>query len=333
DQLARLARLRAERDGADDIDFSLTMTLSVAPAQIATVRRDQLQLFRSRQNTVRGEAEQIEQRIAQFDEEIRGLQAQKKSRQTQLGFLKDELEGLRDLYNQGLVPKRRMLALERQFAETEGESGQFTSDMARARGRIAELRVQAAQSKRERTNQILTELRVVEASVAELLERRTAAQNRLSRVDIHAPRDGFVHNLSVHTIGGVISPRDPIMAIIPEKDALELEARVDPNDIHRIYREQKVIIRFSSLDAARTPELDGTVTRIPAAATQQANGQRPPEYIVRIGFADGEFDKLDGQSLKPGMPAEVYIETGDRKAISFLLKPMLDALPTVFRGE
>lgn len=330
--LARLARLRAERDGADTITFNDVIKLSVTSTELEKARKGQLKLFASRKKTVASEKEQIEQRVKQLNEEIRGLQSQKKSRRNQLRFLKDELIGLRSLANDGFVPKSRLLALERQAADLEGERGQYTADMARARGRIAEVKVQAAQSESERRNETLTELRNVQANVAELLERRRTATSRLARINILAPRDGYVHNLSVHTVGGVIPPRDPIMSIIPEQDALELEARVDPSDIHRVFDGQSVVVRFSSLDASRTPELTGAVSRVPAASTQ-ADGQTPPFYVVRVSIADGELAKLNGQALKPGMPAEVYIETGDRKAIAFLLKPFMDALPRIFRGD
>ncbi|MEL6287858.1 MAG: HlyD family type I secretion periplasmic adaptor subunit [Pseudomonadota bacterium] len=329
---ARLARLEAERDDADTVVFDSTLDLAVPAQAIAKARRDQTKLFDTRKRTVEGEEEQIAQRVTQLEEEIRGLKAQEVSRKDQLAFLEDELQGLRDLQKRGLVPKTRLLLLERQAAEMRGERGQFRADMARARGRIAELGVEAAQSKRQRINEVLTELRTVQANVAELIARRRAALDRLSRIEIVAPQEGFVHNLATHTIGGVIAPREPVLTIIPEKDALQLAARVDPADIHRVYRDQPVTIRFSSLDASRTPELTGAVTRVPAATTE-ADGQTPPFYVVRVAIADGEFAKLGGQRLKPGMPAEVYIETGERKAITFLMKPFLDALPQVFRGQ
>lgn len=330
--LSRLARLRAERDEADKVTFDDKLKLSVPAEDLAKSRQGQLKLFKSRQRTVQAEKDQLEQRVAQLNEEISGLKAQQNSRQKQKAFLEDELVGLRKLTQRGLVPKTRLLALERQAAEIEGERGQFTADMARARGRIAELKVQATQTTSERRNETLTDLRSTQASVAELLERRRAAVSRLARINIFAPRDGYVHNLSVHTVGGVIAPREPIMAIIPEQDALQIEARVDPSDIHRVFDGQSVVTRFSSLDAAKTPELKGVVSRVPAASSQ-ADGQTPPYYIVRVSISDGELAKLNGQRLKPGMPAEVYIETGDRKAISYLLKPFTDALPKVFRGE
>lgn len=330
--LARLDRLRAERDGDKSVTYSNQLKLSVTPDALAKARRGQTKLFTSRQRTVANEKDQLEQRVIQLNEEIRGLKSQQSARANQLRFMKEELIGLRDLSKKGFVPKSRLLALERQAADMEGERGQFTADMARARGRIAEVRVQSAQAESERRNETLTELRNVQANVAELLERRGAAVGRMARINIYAPRDGYVHNLAVHTVGGVIPPRDPIMAIIPEQDDLQLEARVDPADIHRVFDGQAVVVRFSSLDASKTPELKGAVSRVPAATTQDT-GQTPPFYIVRVSLSKDETKKLGAQKLKPGMPAEVYIETGDRKAITFLLKPFTDALPKVFRGE
>ncbi|MGI9406367.1 MAG: HlyD family type I secretion periplasmic adaptor subunit [Hyphomicrobiaceae bacterium] len=330
--IARRDRLLAERDGNATIRFSDDVDLFLDSGTIVRTRNGQIKLFFSRQKSVEGEKEQLDRRVQQLEEEIRGLEAQRSSRHSQLALIKDELIGINELAVQGLVSKNRLLALQREDARLEGERGQFIANIARAKGRIAETRVQASQVERERLSDVLTELREVQARVAEMIERRGSAVSRLKRINIHAPRAGYVHDLAVHTIGGVVAPRQPIMAIIPEQDALQLEARVDPNNIHRVYDDQPVVIRFSSLNVRKTPEIEGVVTRVPAATTKN-DGTMPPYYIVRISISDGELDKLGGQLLKPGMPAEVFIDTGDRKAISYLMKPFMDALPKIWRGE
>ena len=154
----------------------------------------------------------------------------------------------------------------------------------------------------------------------------------LKRVEIRAPRSGFVHELNVHTVGGVITPGETIMQIIPNEDKLVIEARVDPSDIDQVIIGQKAVLRLSAFNQRSTPELNGTVTQVSADLSRdEATGIH--YFVVRLRLNDGELERLEGKTLVPGMPTEVFIQTELRTALSYLVKPMSDHIHRAFREE
>ena len=168
--------------------------------------------------------------------------------------------------------------------------------------------------------------------MGELRERRIAAEDQLKRVDILAPQDGLVHQMTVHTVGGVISPAEPIMLIVPQADELVVEAHVMPADIDQVRVGQRVQLRFSAFHQATTPELTAEVSRVAADLTKdQQSGLA--YYIARITLPPGELAKLGGKTLIPGMPVEAYIQTGNRTALSYLIKPLENQLARAFRAS
>ena len=178
--------------------------------------------------------------------------------------------------------------------------------------------------------EVLSELRDAQTKIAELLEQRVAAETKLQRTRITAPRSGYVHQLSVHTIGGVITASEPLMLIVPKTDTLVLEAQVEPQMIDQVEVGQTAVVRFSAFDQATTPELNGEVFRVSADLTQPS-ADMPAYYTVWIRLAMNELQRIADKDLKPGMPAEVFIQTGNRTALSYLLKPLTDQIKRTFR--
>jgi HlyD family secretion protein len=175
-------------------------------------------------------------------------------------------------------------------------------------------------------------LREIQAKTAELVEKRVAAEDQLKRVDIRAPQAGLVHQLAVHTVGGVISPADDLMLIVPETDALAIEVKVAPQDIDQLTIGQEATLRLSAFSQRTTPELKGSVSRIAADLTQdQKTGLS--FYTVRVVLAEGEIARLHGLKLMPGMPVEAFIQTGERTALSYLVKPLSDQIARAFRED
>ncbi len=324
------ARLKTERDGLDDIDFGAELNERAHDAEVQNILDGQRRLFLARAKDRRSKKEQLSQRILQLNEEITGLKAQQVAKEEQIELIGGEVEGLRVLREKKLVPKTRLLALQRERARLDGERGQLVAQIARAKGRIAETELVIIEVDQEARTEVLTELREVEANLVEYLARRSAARTRLDRTDIFAPQTGIVHEKTVHTIGGVVTASEPLMLIVPERDELVLEAQVSPSDIDQVKRGQDAVVRFASFDRRTTPELNGTVTRVGADLTQ-LSPDIPPYYIVRITLLKDELDRLDGKALKPGMPAEVFIQTGARTALSYLLKPLTDQIAYTFR--
>jgi HlyD family secretion protein len=327
---ANRARLEAQRDATETISFPLELLDRKSDANVAKVILGQQRLFESRRAAVAGKKQQINEQIGQFGEQIEGVDAQRASKEQQLALIKDELVGLRELLKKELVQKSRVLALEREAARLSGERGELVAQRATEETKIAELRLQILQIDEEERATILAELRDMETKIAQLQERQFAARSRLTRSAIKAPIGGDVYQLNVHTIGGVIAPGETVMLILPEADDLVLQAQVAPQDIDQVRIGQTARVRFTAFNMRRTPEIAAEVLHV-SADTARVDANSPPFYAVRLRIPPQELAKLGDDKLKPGMPAEAFIQTDARTPLSFLIKPLTDQIAHVFR--
>jgi len=328
--IAKQARLEAERDGVAEIEFPLEIGYRAQDPVIAKIIAGQSRLFSARQATVAGQRDQLREKIAQFDEEITGLESQQKAKETQATLILSELEDLKGLRAQGLVPVSRILSLQREAAKLEGERGQLVAQIARIRGRITETNLQILQIDQEARTKILDEMRDVQTQLSELVEKRVAAEAQLHRITIVSPQSGYVHQLNVHTVGGVISPGQDLMHIVPQGERLVVEASVEPRDIDQVTVGQPAVARFSAFDQRSTPEIKGAVTRVAADLMQDKNTGRQ-FYTIRIEFDETQHARLGDNVLVPGMPADVFIATGARTPLNYLLRPFTDQIERAFR--
>ena len=226
------------------------------------------------------------------------------------------------------------MQLQRDQTRLQGERGSLIADIARARGKISETELQIIQLDQDFRTEVLKDLRESQGKIAELKERVTAAEDQLKRVDLRAPQTGFVHQLTVHTVGGVISNGETIMQIVPRADELVVEAKVAPNDIDQLAMGAKAIVRVMAGNQRTTPEIAGKVIRVsPDLAHEQPNGSQPAQayYTVRISLPPDEVARLKDLRLVPGMPAEAFIQTYARTPLEYLLKPLHDQIARTFR--
>ena len=333
--LAKRARLEAERDGRKAIVFPAELRQMASQPRTAEVLAGQQKLLRTRRRLREALAGQLREQIKQFRQQVTGLQAQLTAKSRQSRLIDQELRSVLTLKRKKLVTQNRVLALQRQKAQLQGELGELTSGIAEIRAKISETRVKLLHAGHQWRGEVLGELREVETRLAELLERRVAARAELGRIEIRAPQAGMVHDLAVHTIGGVIAAGAPLMYIIPEKDRLVFNGELQPADIDQVYLGQKATVRLSGLDASKTPELTGRVVFIGGDLTL-ANGAsgsnaRPPFYAIRVEVEARELARLGGQKLVPGMPAELFVRTRPRTVLSYLLSPIENQLAKTFR--
>ena len=328
--MAKRARLQAERDGRKQIVFPAELRQAANQRQIAQILAGQQKLLRSRQQLRQALAGQLREQIKQLSQQVTGLQAQLTAKSRQIDLINQELRSLLALKRKKLVTQNRVLSLQRQQVQLLGERGELRSRIAETRARISEIKVKLLQGGHQWRSEVLSELRDVETRLAELLERRVAAQTELERIDIRAPIDGVVHDLAVHTIGGVIQPGAPLMYLIPGKDRLVFQGELQPVDIDQVRLGQQVTIRLTGLEARSTPELTGHVTFIGGDLSPGVSG-RPPYYAIRVEAEAKELARLGNQKLVPGMPAELFIRTKQRTVLSYLLKPIEDHLAKTFR--
>ena len=327
---ARAARLAAERDGAAEIAFPEALLARAAEPNVAKSLAGEEALFQARRATREGAVSLLKQRIARFGEEIAGLAAQGRSKKRQIALLEEELAGLRKLYEKGYAPITRILALERQAEALAGERAAHRADIARAKNGIGETELQLAQAENDHREAVTTELRAVEAEIHGLVERKVAVEARLKRVEIRAAESGRILNMTAKTVGGVIRAGDPILDIVPQGEALVVEAQIPVADIDKVARGLQSVVRLSALDQANTPEVAGVVESVSADRVLDEQSQEP-HFLARIRLSAAD-PRLGGDlELVPGMPAEVFIQTGERQALSYFLKPLTDRLARSFK--
>ncbi len=254
----------------------------------------------------------------------------KTSKERQLTLISNELTSLKSLQDKGLVRLNRILALERELARLEGERGALTAQIAGKRGEIGETHLRIIQIDKNLSSEIMTDLRETQAKAAELTEKRVAAEIRLRRTEIRAPQSGMIHQLAVHTLGGVVAAGEPLMFIIPEQDQLIFEAHISPADIDQVQIGQKANIRLHAFDPGVFPEIMGKVILISPDSINDAR-THAPYYVVRIQVAKDELLALGQRVLVPGMLGEAFIETQTHTVLRYLLKPISDRLAYVFR--
>lgn len=329
---ARRARLMAERDGANAVAYPDALRARASDPQIAQLIEGENKLFALRQQARDGQVSQLRERIAQFRQEIAGLEAQQKSKQREISLTKVELDSINQLWQKKLVPISRLAERQRAQAQLDGEDGQLTAAAAQTRGRISEMELAIIQIGQDMRSEVAGELRDIDAKASELRERQVAAQQSLKQIDIRAPQAGRVHQLAIHTVGGVITPGEAIMQIVPTADALVVEARVAPQDIDQIRIGQSATLRLSAFSQQTTPEVDGTVDRISPDMIEDPKAGAS-YYVVRIGLSATSLEKAGALELKPGMPAEVFLKTTDRTVLSYLFKPLTDQASRAFRSD
>lgn len=330
--IARKARLVSERDGSSDIEFPTELTKRLDEPQVRQITRGERKLFNSLKQARSGQKAQLQERVSQIREDIKGTDAQLVAKAKEFNLIQEELKGARKLWSKNLMPITKLTALERQATEIQGAKAELTSKVAQAKGRIAEILLQIIQIDRDHIANVSKELSQTDAQIGEFVERRIAAQDQLRRVEIRAPQAGTIHQSIAHTVGGVIQAGETIMLVVPRADNLTVEARVEPQDIDQLSVGQPATLRFSAFNQRVTPETDGTVSRISADITNDARSGIG-YYTVRISLQPDQLARLGTVQLIPGMPVEVFIKTEDRKVLSYLLKPMTDQVARAFREQ
>ena len=327
---ARRARLHAERDGDATITFPPEIADRRDNAALVRIMQGEEKWLKSRLAAQAAQKSQLRERIAQYHGEIEGLEAQVAAKDKELQLIMVDLERLRGLLSSGLTASTPVTEREREAARLEGERGALLAAIAQAKGRITETELQIIAADEDLRSRVAAELSEVEARMSELSERRFAADDQVQRINIRAPRAGVVHQLAVHTEGGVVAAGEDLMLIVPDDSILEVEARVSPVQIDQLFLGQTAVLRFAAFNPRTTPEIPGTVVRIGADISRDEKSL--PFYVVRIAIPPEEIaEKLKDNRILPGMLVEVFIQTTPRTVMSYLLKPLEEQIARAFR--
>ncbi len=325
--LATEARLVAERNLANNISFPKALMSRAKLPGVKEVLEDQTAQFRDRKTALDGQVVILDSRIGQLRTEIEGLGQEKKSAEQQLHFIDDELEGARSLEEKGLVTKARVSGLEREKARLFGIVGRNIADSAKSEGSIGEIQMQIQQLRQQRAEEVGEQLVTIRQKLSELRERMNVAQNTLDRVSIRAPRAGTAQSINprIYTIGAVVRPGDTMLEIVPTDEDLVVDARVSVHDIDRLSTGSSVEVKFPNFHARTTPLILGRLMsvsndRLVDEATHE------PYYLARISIAETDIPADMKSALRPGMPAEIVFNTGERTVLNYMVRPLTDAL-------
>ena len=327
--LAQKARLEAERIGGA-IAFPDELTTSHNHDALKAMA-DERHIFALRQTEAAEMHAQLAARITQNNAEIHGLQAQIAAITEQRRLIARERAGVRELWDRQLVTISRMNQLDRTMADMGGSLGSLEAQIAQTRAKITEARAQSIQLGETRRVEASTNLAQINTALNQQQMRRVTAGDTHDRSEIHAPYAGTVEKIAFTAIGDVIRSAEPIMEIVPDHEAMEIEAMISPADIDHVHPGLPARVRFSGFSRSATPEITGTVTYVATDRTENAE-MKQAYYLVHI-VLDPAMVAHEALDLKSGMPAEVHIATGSRSLLSYALKPLRDQFARAFRDN
>lgn len=329
--LARRARLEAEREDRRTLRFPLEISQRTDPGAIESMARER-RLFDLRQEEQRGGLALLGERVRQYQEQISSYQGQIAANREEARLIKPELEGIRTLYARQLVTINRLNQLERTAVELDAQKAALEASIAEARARISETREQMLNLGKSARAAAASELAQVVAQIADQQVRRATTSDTLARNTVRAPQAGVVDKLAFTTIGSAVPAGQPLLQIVPQTDRLVVEGKISPNDIDQLAVGQAARVSFSSLNRQVTPEVGGTVTFVSAEPTED-NRTGQNYFKIRVKLDSAELAKAIKVPLVPGMPVEIFVQTGSRSILSFLTKPARDQLSHAMREE
>ena len=326
------ARLTAEGTGVPDITLPPIVAEWADPTLPGLVAAQRQQMA-SRAAAQAGLQTQLQEQIAQLGEQIVGFEAQSDAVQQQIALLSSDVTNAESLFRDGLMEESRLNVARRELSQLQGAAGNLTAEIAGARTAIAASRAQIAESDASFRADVLEQLRDVGLQIAELMQQKIAAEDRLAKLEIRAPQAGTVHESIARTVGGVVVAGETLMLVVPPNDRLALETRVSPLDVDKLSPGQPATVRLVGLDIRSTPELAATVETISPDLTRDPS-TGVAYYAVRIALPPSELARLPaGQHLVAGMPADAFLRTADRTVLSYLIGPLEAQLSHAFRED
>ena len=321
--LASEARLNAERDGAASVNFPVELTALVTEPEVASNLVLQRQLFDSRRQALLLDQQGVDESIAGAEAQLRGVRESQASKVLQRTALAEQLQGLRELAREGYIPRNRLLDSERVYAQVLGSISEDYGRIGQLQRQVLEMRLKIRQLAEEYQKEVRTQLADTRVRTEDLRNRLASAEFELANSQLRAPVAGIVVGLDVFTEGGVIKPGQALMEIVPQGEPLLVEARVPVELADKVHPGLPVELMFSAFSQSTTPRVAGEVTLV-SADRQVDERTDEPYYTLRAQVSDAGMAQLAGLQIRPGMPVEAFVRTGERSMLNYLFKPLLD---------
>lgn len=329
--MALRARLVAERDGATAIVFPEELITQAGNPVIARIMTGEVDVMKARRSRIHGQESVLRERIDKQRQEIAGLRAKIAASRQQLALVDEEIGPHEEMVARGVISRSSLLALKGKRADLVGSIGDFRAQIARAEDGISEVQLQLKMPQTTDHNQVTEDLQKVQADIADLRDKIGAAEDILRRTDVLAPVSGTVVDLQVHTRGGVVQPGQRLLDVVPDRDRLVVDVRVDPRDIDVVYPGMPAQVRLTAFNARTTPTVPGTVHAVSADRMSDAATGAP--YFSAQVILDDSGTQLDPRRLKAGMQAEVFLVTSERTALDYLIEPMIRSFARAGREQ
>jgi HlyD family secretion protein len=332
DLCAQKARLEAERLGQPQIDPStISNPLAKQSPDLRQALSAQQNILTERLSTRRNQLSQLDEHKRQIETQIEGLNQQHTALQEEYAQASADLADQRMLDSKGLIRRPVLRQTEREVSRLRGEIGDTEARTASARSQLVEAQFKIDEVTRNALAEVLAQLQTVTEQLAQVEQEYNTSKDRLQRLEIRAPRAGYVHELAVHTVGGIVAPGQTLMSIIPNTGPLLLTAKILPEDVDQVHIGQDATVRISAFKLPVTPELESEVINLSPDRIVDNSGQ--PYFVVKVAVAPGELTKLQGKELTPGLPAEVMIRGEARRVITYLTQPLMEKLTHAFREK
>jgi HlyD family type I secretion membrane fusion protein len=329
---ALVARLTAEETGQSEITFPAALLAQRDDPEVAKLIDGQTGIFKARLDELNSQTQILEQRRAQSEEEIRGLEAQIKSQRDQLRYIEEEIANKSALLDKGLATKPQVLQLQREQAEIDGTMNQNIAAIARANQNIQETQMRVSELRTNRINEASKDHGEALKELFEFAEKVRAAQDVVARTEVRSPIDGTVMGMTVHTVGGVVAPGSTVMEIVPSADQLTVEAKIPVKDIESVHAGLPAQVRLVAYDQRTTPTIDGRVSWISADRVDDDKAGLS-YYTTRIDVDRAQLAALNNVRLYPGMPVEVMILGTERTVADYLLAPITRTFARAMREK
>ncbi|MES2320230.1 MAG: HlyD family type I secretion periplasmic adaptor subunit [Pseudomonadota bacterium] len=323
------ARLVAERDGKDSVAFPPALVPARDDPLVARNVALQSQLFASRRAALQSELGALEQNIAGIRLQSAGIEAARDSKKQQLAIFDEQLASLRDLSRDGYVPRSRLLDLERARAQAMGALAEDEGSIGRARRQVTELALRRSQRLQEFQRDVRSQLSDVQKEAGALGSRLKAEDFTLQNVELKAPVDGVVMGVNVFTRGAVVAPGFKLMDVVPTADALVVEGQLPVNLVDKVRPGLPVRLIFAAFNASSTPQIAGEITTVSAdRLVDEKTGMPYYRVSARVTPEGLKMIARNKMEVRPGMPVELFVKTGERTMLSYLFKPLFDRART-----
>jgi protease secretion system membrane fusion protein len=333
-QRASESRLLAEQSGAERINFHRDLLKAASDPLVMQHMQSQNLLFQSRRSALQAEMQAGEENLGGLKAQFESMTQMLENRKNQATLQEQQIKSIKELAADGYAPKNQVLQLEQAQSELRSVMADLQGNLNRIQRSMAEVHQRLAQRKQEYLKEVSQQLADVRREVQSGQDKLKAVGEELARTQVKSPVDGQVVGMQVSSVGGVVTPGQRLMDVVPNGEALLLDAKIPPHIIDKVFMGEGVEVRFSTFANSPGLVLDAKLLSVSKdVISEQTPMGVQSYYLARAAITEDGMKSLGKRVLQPGMPAEVLIKTGERSLLTYLLHPLTKRLAASMKEE